>query len=312
MSKIITITVNPVIDKNTAVATMVPDSTLPCTDPVYYAGGGGINVSHAIKNLGGNSFAILLAGGQSGTHLQELLRKNKITYQAIKLEGATRENFSVTENTSALHYRFGLPGPYITEKEWRASLALIEKQLTANDFLVASGKLTSGIPDDYYLEVGEIVKRKKANLVLDTKGEALKYAVKTDIFLFKPNLLELAKLYGLSTLSNYTLEEVAKEYINTHNCKIMVVSLGKRGALLATAEGLEYVSAPFVPVNNTIGAGDSMVAGMLMSFLSGKSILEMVQYGVACGASATMRPSAQLCQKNDADKLFNWIKMKKK
>jgi 6-phosphofructokinase 2 len=311
MSKIITLTVNPVIDKSTNVVAMVPNRKLRCTNPVYYAGGGGINVSRAIKNLGGTSLAIFLAGGRSGKHLRELLGKDGIPHKRIDLEGATRENFSITETNTDLHYRFGLPGPFVTENEWQASLSLIEKNLKANDFLVASGKLTLGLPNDYYIKVGEIVKQKKAKLVLDTKGEALKHAVKTDIFLFKPNLSELTKLYGLSSISYKSLEEIVRKYLSNHNCEIMVVSLGKRGALLATSEVLEYIPAPLVPEKNTIGAGDSMVAGMLVNLLAGKSFLEMVQYGVACGASATMQPAAQLCQKNHADKLFKWMNSKK-
>ncbi len=310
MSKIITLTVNPVVDKNASVAGLVPEQKLRCAKPVYYAGGGGINVSRAIENLGATSLAIFLAGGRTGAQLQKLLHKDGILQKVVDLEGTTRENFSVTDTTTNLHYRFGLPGPFVTETEWQGSLNLVEKHLNVNDYLIASGKLTSGIPDDYYLRLGGIVKHKKAKLVLDTKGEALKHAVKSDIFLFKPNLSELASLYSLESISYSTLENIAKEFIQTHSCQVMVVSLGKRGALLVTPELLEYIPAPLVPEKNNIGAGDSMVAGMIVSLPAGKSYKEMAEYGVACGAAATMKSGTQLCQKEDVDKIYDWIHSK--
>ncbi len=308
MKTIITLTVNPVVDKNTAIANLVPHRKLRCTEPRYYAGGGGINVSRAIKNLGGASLSVFLAGGRTGEHLQELLGKEDIPQKVVELSGATRENFSVMDASTALHYRFASPGPVVAQKEWKASLYLVEKNLKANDFLVASGKLTSGIPDDYYLKLDEIVKDKNAQLILDTKGEALKHAVKNDIFLFKPNLSELASLYQKEFVTFKTIEKIAKDFMETHTCKILAVSLGCRSALLVTPKSLEYVPAPVVEERNSIGAGDSMVAGMLLKVQEGHTPKTMVQYGVAAGASATMRKGSQLCRKEEVDKIFDRIK----
>jgi 6-phosphofructokinase 2 len=309
VSRIFTLTVNPVVDKNTTISSLVPHRKLQCTQPVYYAGGGGINVSRAIKNLGGTSTVIHFAGERTGAHLQELLSKDEIRQHVISLASTTRENLSVTDTTSDLQYRFGLPGPQVTKNEWEEGLGIVEKHLRANDFLVASGKLTSGIPDDYYRMLGEIVKQKKAKLVLDTKGEALKHGIKTDIFLFKPNLSELASLYGKESLSYKILEELAKDFMATHRCEILVVSLGRRGALLVTSERLEYIKAPMVHEKNSIGAGDSMVAGMLLKAQAGHNPKTMIQYGVACGAATTLRPGTQLCQKEDVQKAYNWVQM---
>ena len=309
MNRIFTLTVNPVVDKYTTIPGLVPYKKIRCTQPVYYSGGGGINVSRAINNLGGTSAAIHFSGGRTGIHLQELLAYEKIDHYVIDLKGTTRENLSVYDCAIDLHYRFGLPGPTVTENEWQKGLDIIESSLKENDFLVVSGKLTSGIPDDYYMMVGEIAKRKKAKFVLDTKGEALKHAIKTAIYLFKPNLSELASLYGKEMLSNKMLEESAKDFMATHNCEIMAVSLGRRGALLVTSDHLEYIPAPIVHEKNTIGAGDSMLAGMLLKAQAGHTPTTMIQYGVASGAAATLKRGTQLCQKEDVEKIFQWVKV---
>ena len=225
------------------------------------------------------------------------------------MKGTTRENLSVFDTATDLYYRFGLPGPTVNDNEWQKGLNIIESTLNETDFLVVSGKLTSGIPDDYYMMVGEIAKRKRAKFILDTKGRALKHAINTDIYLFKPNLSELASLYGNEMLSNKMLEESAKDFMATHNCKIMAVSMGRRGALLVTEDILEYIPAPIVHEKNTIGAGDSMLAGMLLKAQAGHTPKTMIQYGVAAGAAATLKRGTQLCQKEDVEKIFKWVKL---
>lgn len=310
MNQILTLTVNPVVDKNTAIPSLAPNQKLRCSDPVYYPGGGGINVSRAIKNLGGQSVAVHFSGGTTGRHLQELLDQQDIENIMVDLNGTTRENLSVCDTATDLQYRFGLPGPYVNETEWQKGLVIVEKFLNENDYLVASGKLTSGIPNDYYLMVSEIVKRKKAKLILDTKGEALHQAIKEDIFLFKPNIVELASLYGEEMLSYAELEKYAKEFMATHKCQILAVSLGRNGALLVTSDIFEYITAPIVQEKNTIGAGDSMLAGMLLKAQAGSSPQSMIQYGVAAGAAATLREGAQLCRLEDVESIFNWMQVK--
>ena len=102
--------------------------------------------------------------------------------------------------------------------------------------------------------------------------------------------------------------ELVESFMETHSCEIMVVSLGSQGALLATKTQMEYIPAPIVPQKSLIGAGDSMVAGMVLSLMEGKSLREMAQFGVACGSAATMRTGTQLCEKEQARPLFDWIR----
>ncbi|MCK0146619.1 1-phosphofructokinase family hexose kinase [Arenibacter sp. F26102] len=305
--KIVTLTLNPVLDKSVTVAGISPNTKLRCTAPTYDAGGGGIDVSRAVKKLGMDSLCIYLAGGPTGEHLKQLLDKAGIDQLAIPIRGWTRDNLAVTDTITNLQYRFGVPGPNVEKEEWETLLDQLEKNLEEGDYLVASGKLPPGIPDDFYVQVAEVAKNKKSRFVLDTSGEALVKATKSKVFMLKPNLGELSSLCGVESISAMELEPLAKKFLNEHDCEILVVSLGAKGALLATKNLMEHIPAPTVLQKSTIGAGDSMVAGMIVSLLQGKTYSEMVKYGVACGTAATMHEGTQLCNKNDADNLYQWV-----
>ena len=311
MNNIITLTMNPVVDKDTTVAGIVPNKKLRCKSPLYYPGGGGINISRALKKLGAHSLCMYVAGGPSGTHLQQLVSDDGINQKVIHIQGWTRENLSVTDTNTNLQYRFGVPGPNVTKEEWEEVLKAVEENLDEGDYLVASGKLPLGIPKDFYVQVSEIVKKIKARFVLDTSGEALVPSMKANIFLMKPNLAEFSVLCGIKSISVLELESLAKNFIEKNSIEVLVVSLGAKGALLATKDELEYIAAPTVHQQSAIGAGDSMVAGMVFGLLKGKSYYKMAQYGVACGTAATLRPGTQLCKKEDADRLYEWISSQK-
>jgi len=298
---------NPVVDKDTSVAGVTPNKKLRCISPTYYAGGGGINVSRALKKLGGSSLCMYVAGGPPGTHLQQLVFDSGIEQKVVSIEGWTRENLSVTDTLTNLQYRFGVPGPNVSKKEWQKMLKQVEDNIQQGDYLVASGKLPLGIPHDFYVQVSEIVIRKQARFILDTSGDALLPSMKADIFLMKPNLAELGLLCGVESISVLELESLAQKFLNEYSVEILVVSLGAKGALLATKDQIEHIAAPTVHQKSTIGAGDSMVAGMVLSLTQGKSYGEMVRYGVACGTAATIHPGTQLCKKEDADQLYEWI-----
>lgn len=307
MKKIITLTVNPTIDKSTTVSGIKPNSKLRCAKPVYEAGGGGINVSRVLHKLGGNSLCMYMAGGATGKHLQDILVNLELPQHVIPIAGRVRENLSVTDTINNQQYRFGMPGPKISEREWKNTLGHLDSVLSAGDFLVASGSLCPGMPIDFYAQVSKIAQNKKVKVILDTSGDALLKGAQAGVYLLKPNLGELAKLCGVKTISFLELESVAKTFLKNNPCEVLVVSIGAQGAIMITNEIVEYIAAPIVFQKSTIGAGDSMVAGMVYSLAKGKSLSEMAKYGVACGTAATMTPGTQLCEKKDADELFQWI-----
>lgn len=303
MPSIVTITFNPCIDKTTSVPAMIPEKKLTCSAPVVEPGGGGINVARAIKKLGGEAVAIYPAGGYTGHFFSGLLQHENVKGIVIPIGEETRENIIVKDETTNQQYRFGMPGPAMTENEWRQCILALEN-LQGVDFIVASGSLTSGIPAGIFATLAQVAKKKRAKLVVDTSGEPLLKAAKEGVYLLKPNLAELCKLSGRENINNEKVEEVAKEIIEKQYCEVIIVSMGAAGAVMATREGVSRIVPPSVKIQSTVGAGDSMVAGVIHYLSQGKSLQEAARFGVACGTAATLNPGTELCRKADVDTLY--------
>ncbi len=303
MSSIITITPNPCVDKNTTIKGLQPDKKLRCSKPVFEPGGGGINVSRAIQKLQGSSTAIYPAGGHTGVFLNKLLEKENIKSIVINTKDYTRENIMVVDELTNKQYRFCMPGPLLTEDEWQDCLHAIES-INDVEYIVASGSLPPGAPVDFFGRIAIIAKNKKAKLVLDTSGEALKYALREGVYLWKPNLSELSFYSGFNEITTDIAFEAAKKIIAGGMAEIIVTSLGAAGAILVTKNIAERFVTPVVQRKSTVGAGDSMVAGIVVSLSKGKNLSEAVSYGVACGTAVTMNPGTELCKLADVEKLY--------
>lgn len=303
MSKIITVTVNPCIDKSTTFSGLKPDKKLRCATPKLEPGGGGINVSRAIHKLNGKSLAIYPAGGYAGNFLKELLGKENIESIVIATKDNTRENFIVVDELTNNQYRFCMPGPVLLESEWQQCLDQIEL-LEGAEYIVASGSLPPGVPQDFFGRIAAIANGKNVKLILDTSGAPLKYALEKGVYLWKPNLGELSALSGRDELTTETALETAKKIIATGLAKVIVLSLGAGGAMLVTKDNSERFATPVVARKSTVGAGDSMVAGIVLSLEKGKTLPDAVKYGIACGTAATMNPGTELCKADDVERLF--------
>ena len=307
MSKIITITFSPSIDKSASVPAMLSDIKMRCSAPNTEPGGGGINVARVIKRLGGDVKAIFPSGGYTGMFLNHLLEEEKVPFESIKTKNETRENFVVFDESTKKEYRFGMPSNEIFEDEWQLMIKEIEEYEYV-DFIIASGSLSVGIPLNIYEELSKISKSKNAKLIVDTSGKALNYAVNQGVYLLKPNLEELGILLEIENLKIENVEAAAKKLIQKKHCEIIVVSLGANGAMLITKEESHTIKPPKVKVKSTIGAGDSMVAGIVFGLSNNLSLKECLQYGIACGTATTMNSDSALCKKKDVLKLLKNIK----
>ena len=303
MSSIITVTLNPSIDKSTIVPALFPEKKMKCTAPRFEPGGGGVNVARAIKKLGGNATAIYLAGGYTGKFFTQLLNNEKIETVVVETAKHTRENLIVFDSSSTLQYRFGMPGPTIEENEWRKLIDIIEK-INDVDFIVASGSVPAGVPLNIFAEIAAIAKNKKAKFIVDTSGKPLQHAAAEGVYLLKPNLGELSSLVGEEEMNTDMINIVAREIIAKGQCEVVVVSMGAAGAMLVTKEISQQIVPPAVKRKSTVGAGDSMVAGIVLSLSRGKSIIDAVKYGIACGTAATINSGTALCRAEDAERIY--------
>jgi len=303
MAQIVTFTMNPALDIATATDRVVPAHKLRCEAPRYDPGGGGINVARAAHALGGKALAIFPAGGAAGEMIQHLLRQESVAHEAVVIAGFTRESLAVEERQSGEQYRFLLPGPQIGPADQERCLNALAAAAPRSEFIVASGSLPLGVPEDFYHRVGELAKRHGKRLVLDTSGAALKRAGR-GIYLLKPSLRELEDLTGRQIRSEGEEMAAARLLVEQGCSEIVVVSLGARGALLVTAEKAERFPAIPVSAKSTVGAGDSMLAGIIFGLARGLLVREAVQFGIAAGAAALLGSGTQLCRREDVERLY--------
>lgn len=302
--KIVTLTLNPTIDSNTNVKQVVPDHKLRCTRPHHEPGGGGLNVSRAIKKLGGESLALVTAGGVNGEWLKTVLDENGIYHSTVALSGLTRENLTVFEETSDNQYRFVMPGPKVSLEECEIFLKKLGEINPTPEYIVASGSLPPGAPVDFYGRVAELGRELGSKVIVDTSGEPLRQAVKAGVFMVKPNMRELEHLVGCKIKGETQMKMHAEKMLRDRKSEVVVISLGAGGAFMVSKNESLHLRAPTVPIQSKVGAGDSMVAGMVLSLGRGRSLLESVKFGIAAGAAAVMTPGTELCRRKDTERLY--------
>ncbi|PTT31781.1 phosphofructokinase [Chryseobacterium sp. HMWF028] len=304
---ILTITLNPSVDKSSSVQNIVPDKKLRCNSPKYEAGGGGVNVSRALKRLGILSGTFFTSGGRTGKLLEDLLQAEQVDISPYHVTAETRENFIVLDTNSNKQYRFGFPGERLTQEEQKEILVHVEVTNLLPDFVVISGSLPAEADQDFIRQLAHTYKSKGSKVIIDTSGEALKTVVEEGVFLVKPNIGELAVLIGKEKLEEIDVDQAAQLIISQGKAEIVVVSLGSQGAILFSADEKIKIGAPNVEVKSTVGAGDSMVAGMVSVLVKGGDYKKVLSMGIACGSATTMAEGTGLFTKENAEHLYKEI-----
>ncbi|MFL7839032.1 MAG: 1-phosphofructokinase family hexose kinase [Candidatus Promineifilaceae bacterium] len=307
MGRIVTLAMNPSLDKSTRIENVVPEKKLRCEIPEWQAGGGAINVARVVKRLGGSALAVYTAGGPQGMMLRNLLDEEEIVQEVISIAGITRESFSVRETASNQQYRFSVPGPTISASEWKASLRTIEDLNPLPDYLVLSGGLPPGVPDDFYGRIAKWAQENGIRVILDTHHEPFRHAVEAGVFWIKPNLRELRQLTGQRLETEEAQQEAIQRIIKRGGAQYIVLSLGAAGAVFADANGTQHLRAPTVKIRSKVGAGDSMVGGIVWALSQNYAPLAAAKLGVAAGAATVKTPGSELCQREDVLKLFDQI-----
>ncbi len=302
MSSILTVTLNPCIDKSSAVDKLVPESKLRCSEVVNEAGGGGINVSKALKKLSMESVALFPAGGHNGNMLRDLLSKDAIDFRSVDTAVETRENWIVLETETNNQFRFTFPGKAVEEKTIRTLIDEIRS--FAPQYVIASGSLPPGLPDHFYGLIIKTARSVGAKCIVDTSGNALQAMENKGAYLIKPNRNELTRMLNRDQLAEEEVDDAARQVVENGYAEIVVVSMGAKGAWLVTAEEKYFVEAPAVEKKSTVGAGDSMVAGIVYALHRNASLKEALRYGVACGSAATMNEGTQLFREEDVQLLL--------
>jgi 6-phosphofructokinase 2 len=300
---ILTLTMNPALDITTSIGRVVPTHKMRCGAPRYDPGGGGINVAKVARCLGSQVSAIFPAGGATGESLCRRLADAGVPVDRVPVGEPTRESFTINEIDSRQQYRFVLPGPTLSRAEWSECLGRLEHLAPAARFVVVSGSLPPGVPDDFYQRTADICRAFDVPLILDISGAGLR-ELRGTVFLLKPSLRELCEFTDSELTDEADQAAAARELIASGRVRNVVLSLGADGALLVTSAGAHRFAPLTVPSGSGVGAGDAMVAGIVVGLVRGWPLTEAVQLGTAAGAAMLLTPGTAGCRREDVDRLL--------
>ncbi|MEM8849220.1 MAG: hexose kinase [Pseudomonadota bacterium] len=309
MTDILTVTLNPALDLSTEAPAVIPDRKLRCSAPLIHPGGGGVNISRAIANLGGTSRALLASGGPTGQELVRLIEAEGLAPEPLGVDHPTRQSVSVLDDATGLQYRFMMPGPAWTEIDAATARATILSAVTPGALVIPSGSLPPGVSVDYLLSLAPEITATGGRLMLDTSGPALDRAAeaRAGLYVLRMDTVEAEELTGRRLTALSDMADLAKSLRGSGAAEIVMVAAGAQGTVIACDAWTGLTRPPVVVPRSKIGAGDSFVAAFAMSLARGEDPVTACCWGTAAAASAVQEEGTRLCQRADVERFFGAV-----
>ncbi|MCI6153247.1 MAG: 1-phosphofructokinase [Fusobacterium perfoetens] len=300
---IYTVTLNPAVDYYLSMDKFIEGELNSLKDAYTLPGGKGINVSKVLKNFGVESITLGFIGGFTGEYIRKNIEEYGIQQDFVKIKEDTRINIKMKTNEK--ESEISGKAPNISKEEYKIFLEKI-KNIKSGDILVLSGSIPKSLPKDVYVEIiRELPSGVK--VIVDTRGDSLKDVLKEGVFLVKPNNHELEEFFGEKYFTDEEIIEAGKKLMKLGSENVLI-SLGKDGSILITKNGVYRGNVPKGKLISSVGAGDSMVAGVLYGINRGEKIEDVYKYGIASGSSTAF--SEGLTTFENMKKLLNEIEIK--
>jgi len=303
---IYTLTLNPAVDRELTIPAMEFDSVLRASESRVDFGGKGFNVSRLLQGMGASSTAVGFLGGRAGELLQDGLQSLGIGTDFVWVSEETRTNVSIVTQSHDHYIKVNEKGPPVDEAKQKELLDKIDSLAKRGDWWVLAGSLPPGVDNDFYARVVNVLNKHEAQAILDTSGESLKIGCAEKPYLVKPNAEEAHILTGLPMETPSEIAAAAEE-IRRIGAQNVVVSMGKAGALLHTSKGSWLTQGPKIEEKNPIGAGDSMVGGLVWALTQGIPLKEALGWGVASGAATASLSGTEVGSRLLIEELFSRV-----
>lgn len=284
---ITTVTMNASVDKMYQVDTVQLNTIMRVRKVLNTAGGKGLNVARIISQTGEPVRAIGLLGGYNGLYIRSMLRDNGIIDDFSEISSETRSCINIFDCSTGKHTEFLEPGTEVSQGDIASFMLSYNRALQLSDVVTISGSVPHGTPSSFYGELIFLAKALKKQIILDTSGDLLVEGIKSKPTMIKPNRDEIAQLIGSNKFTRFEVVEAAKQ-IQRQGIEFVVVSLGKEGSLLVCDQGIFRASPPEINVANTVGCGDSMVAGLAVGLVRKMNPIEMLKFSTAISAASAM------------------------
>jgi 1-phosphofructokinase family hexose kinase len=306
---IYTVTLNPAVDRELTISEFAFDTVLRASEARVDCGGKGFNVSRMLAALGANSVALGFAGGKAGQLLAEALTDLGIETAFTWIEGETRTNVSIVTEQHDRYLKVNESGPTVSEAAQTALLAQMEQLIQPGDWWVLAGSLPPGVPHTIYAQMVALIQSGGGQAISDTSGAALVAGCGERPFLIKPNDTEASSLSGLPIHSPEDAVAAARA-VQTLGPQNVVISLGKAGAIFSDGQSAWLAGSPTIQERNPIGAGDSMVGGLVYGLSQGMFVAEALRWGIACGAATASLAGTAVGSPELVNSLLAQVKIK--
>jgi 1-phosphofructokinase family hexose kinase len=290
---IYTLTLNPAVDRELTVPTLEFDCVLRASESRVDLGGKGFNVSRLLASLGATSTAIGFLGGAAGRQLQLGLLGLGIATDFVWVTGETRTNVSLVTEAHDHYLKANEKGPEVPPAKQQELLDKIAAQAQRGDWWALAGSLPPGVAADFYARIISLLNRQGAQAILDASGEPLRLGCTEKPYLVKPNAEEARALTGQPMDTPAEIADGAAE-IRKLGAQNVAVSMGRAGALLQAPDGAWLAHSPPIIEQNPIGAGDSLVGGLVWALTQGIPLKEALGWGVASGAASASLPGTEV------------------
>ncbi len=291
---VVTVTLNPSVDRLIYVRQLVHHDTNRILRIEEDAGGKGVNVARVLKRLGVPVTATGFLGGRAGRYVyRELDEQDGVICNFIWVHGETRTNLAIQEEDDSPPTCLNERGPNITPAELDALIQKVEVLSQGAQFVALGGSLPPGVPTDVYATLAQVASRHGAHVVLDADGEPLVHGLQASPFLIKPNENETERLLGRAIDTLHDAATAAQE-IHAGGVPIVIVSIGEKGAAVASAGGCWVAVPPKIDAISTVGSGDSMIAGFLSVLYRQGTVEEAIRWGTAAGAATAMTDGSDI------------------
>jgi len=288
VAKVVTVTLNPAIDQTVDVAEFRTGEVNRVLEVRQNAGGKGVNVASALADLGVATVATGFLGRENAGLFESLFRDKGIADRFVRLPGSTRLGLKLVDKSCQKVTEINYPGLTPEAADLDSLLGTVRELAAPGTWFVLSGSLPPGAPARIYATLVREIRERGGKVALDTSGEPLRLALAEMPDLVKPNQHELEHLTGTSMEA---LEDVASTaaHLVSQGIGLVAVSMGSRGALLAHGKELLLAAPPSVAMQSTVGAGDTMVAGLVYARIQGQNLSDTARLATACGAHAVTR-----------------------
>ena len=297
---IITVCANPAFDKTATVPQLVLGDMNRLENIRYDAGGKGINVALALRQLGAEATCIGCLGTENSSEFLKLTDENNLPFKYLAISGKTRTNLKIFNELDSRVSEFNEPGLEMSAAQFDQLLQLLKQEMASCSYLALCGSLPKGLGADAYQRIIEAFPTHRC--VLDADGELLRLGIQAKPFLIKPNVSELERLMQTEIRTLSAIQEAAIN-LTKQGVKNVIVSMGKDGALYTDGIQTFFAAALKIVPKSSVGAGDSMLAGVLLGLDQALSWQEAFQYGVAAGAASASMEGTQPVRHADVMKL---------